>query len=116
MATFTNCTPHDVSIVDIFGNVVFTAPGMGARAPRVDQDMVNLGTHPSGIPLTAPTFGAVDITLFPDGDCIVSLIIAQAIKAQFPDQAHRFFVPQGAIRGGDGKIIGCTSLCPATHV
>jgi hypothetical protein len=100
-----NCTPHQITICDEYGNVTRVL-GSSSTVIRLKADTIRIGEI-DGIPLTTTQFGeAQGLPEYRDG---VFLIVSQLVKAAFPDRKD-LLVPSEIVRDKNGNIIGCRSL------
>ena len=128
MANVINLTPHDVKLVIGEKTIVIPKDGRTIRASEHVSEHGSIVIDGISVPIKGKLLGApvlvnedgvevgdLDTIRSLDGDFIVSLASAKAIKSVDADLATRAYVPNDVIRE-DGVIKGCASLVCAAFL
>lgn len=99
-----NLTSHVVTVCH--GENVRTFEPSGQVA-RCHQNEIVIGQI-DGLPITRQVFGQVEG--LPEQQNGIYYIVSRLVAAACPDRAD-LFCPGPTIKGTDGRITGCTSLC-----
>lgn len=101
---FVNLTSHAVTVCCGESSRTFELSGQLARCQQSEQVIRQL----DGLPITRQVFGQVEgLPEHKDG---IYYIVSHLVAAACPDRTD-LFCPGPTIKGTDGRIIGCTSLC-----
>ena len=100
-----NATPHDVTIVDESGSIlfIFTKTDICIRLSAKVEHTGNL----DGIPISQTVFGKPEG--LPDYEFGVYYIVSQLVKSALPHRKD-LLVPAEVVRDSNNNIIGCKSL------
>lgn len=120
MPRFVNLTPHPINVLDISGNTILTVKSSGVIA-RVSTSEKIVGSI-NNIPLVQTEYGdVIGLPRSPEPDTyyIVSILVAQAVKANpelYAKFKGRLLAPNtsptklGVIRDNNGRIVGVRSF------
>jgi hypothetical protein len=102
-----NLSPHPIVLL----GVEIPPSGVVARCEEKVEEIDRFEWDGKTIPVIKKTLGEVVNLPEPEEDTIfiVSLLVAEAVKKQFPDRKDIFVVGE-TVRDSSGKIIGAISL------
>lgn len=105
---FVNCTPHSITLLDRYGNVMQTLP-KGDVVPRLSQSIkkVDVVDVVEGILIKEIIFG--DVQDLPDAREGILLIVSRLILDATRSRKD-LVVPNELVRDLGGNIVGCKSL------
>lgn len=101
-----NMTPHDITIVDVNGNIIKVIPASG-KLIRLAQFTVNAGFTVDDVPITKTSYS--EPNGLPDYELGKFYIVSQLIKSAIPYRED-LLVPAEMVRDDKGNILGCKSL------
>lgn len=104
MATFINCTPHNINVRKTDGSIVtFERSGIIARCTEMRNDVEEV----NGIMLRKVVFG--EVYDLPDPVPGTFYIVSMAVRAALPSRGD-LVSPGALMRDGNGQPIGCDGL------
>jgi hypothetical protein len=101
-----NMTPHPITIVDAFNQVVLVIPFSGNQI-RLKAETIVLEETVFGVPLSKTVFS--EPVGLPDYSEGTYYIVSQLVKSALPLRTD-LLVPAEVVRDTTGNIIGCRSL------
>lgn len=101
-----NMTPHDITIVDVNGNIIKVIPASG-KLIRLAQFTVSAGFTVDDVPITITSYS--EPNGLPDYELGKFYIVSQLIKSAIPYRED-LLVPAEMVRDDKGNILGCKSL------